>query len=87
MVYMQYNKTFTCKSGTDYSGSDITSVVAYTWQQCLQACVLAHDTCVAVTYSGNLKESVKVYGANYWLKTDTKGERDVVGWVSWRTVG
>jgi hypothetical protein len=66
---------------------DITSSIAYSWQQCAGACathneVVRHngvenaDQCWAIVFHSNLKDVVADRGANCWLKNATlaKGE-------------
>ena len=53
------SSVFACNPGTDYPGNDITGLVAYTLQQCLESCLLANrvqdkKVCVAVAYSDRL---------------------------------
>ncbi|KAI3332493.1 hypothetical protein HD806DRAFT_480764 [Xylariaceae sp. AK1471] len=72
---------FTPSCGTDYSGSDFGAVIAYSFNDCLQACA-AHnhfsgkDECTALTFKANQTlEIPKDYG-NCWLKTGTpKGNK------------
>jgi hypothetical protein len=88
ILLLHFNATFACTSDTDYVGKDITGLVAYTLKQCLQFCVLASTghQCVAVSYSGNMKQEFKAWGANCWLKTDTSGEKSTPGWTGWKLV-
>ncbi|RYC62240.1 hypothetical protein CHU98_g3958 [Xylaria longipes] len=64
---------FTPACGIDYSGSDFGAVIAYSFQDCLQACAAhnhfsGNDECMAITFKANQTSSVpKDYG-NCWLK-------------------
>jgi len=66
--------SYNCTSGVNIPGADITGIIAYTLQQCMDACstmnVVAGTTrCVGVALNGDMSARYGVgAGANCWLK-------------------
>jgi len=80
VTVMGQSLDFACREQTDFPGNDITGLVAYTLEQCLESCGLANyvqgkKICLAVAYAGKLSVYYNQYRANCFLKksTDTKG--------------
>lgn len=86
LTVLGQTSTFSCSRQTDYPGNDITGLIAYTMQQCLESCMLANyvqgaKVCVAVAYSGQLSAQYERLFANCFLKDSVASQEVDEGWT------
>ncbi|KAF2845681.1 hypothetical protein T440DRAFT_472462 [Plenodomus tracheiphilus IPT5] len=73
--------TYTCTTDSNFFGGDITGIVAYTLQQCIDACTTMNEVsgdkkCVAIALNHDLAAAYRnLKGANCWLKSGVGGGR------------
>ena len=65
---------FIRQCATDLYGNDIAVTIAYSFQDCIDACTTlnaaqGNDTCIAVSFSALMAKSVKSKGGNCFLKS------------------
>ncbi|KAH9869905.1 hypothetical protein J1614_006826 [Plenodomus biglobosus] len=73
--------SYACSPDSNFFGADITGIIAYTLQQCVDACstmneVAGQRRCVAVALNHDLAAAYRnLKGANCWLKSGVEGGR------------
>ena len=86
LVSRPYNKEFSCTNGQTIQGkgTDITGLISYSLQTCVDACSTYNDVnkdsdvpkCVAVVLGSGMKtDYAGNKGANCWLKNTAEGNR------------
>ena len=86
VTVMEQSSEFVCSAQTDFPGNDITGLVAYTLQQCLESCILTNivqgkNVCVAVAHSEYLSQLYLQYKGNCFLKSSTAGKMANPSWT------
>jgi hypothetical protein len=68
--------SFKSDCGADYSGHDVVGIISYSYEDCLQACVMYNifygdNQCTTVHFVANMTWALPVNFANCWLKNGT----------------